>query len=416
MQAATDEKDAMTVATFDDDLLEPGLIDDPFPYYRELREQRPVHWNERWRGWIVASYDDVYKGLHDPRMLADTVTPYFKTRLSHEERERFALTYDVLNSWAVFVDPPKHTMLRKIFARSFTPKSVETMRGVVESFVDEFLGAWQGKASVDLLGDFGFLLPANVIATIIGAPREDLGRFHKWSHELTELLHGGVGTPSRMDIAQQAIIEFKACLQGLYDERVKRPRDDMMSWLMEVQRADPSMRPEDVLYSCMLILNAGQETTQILIGNTVAALLGAPDQLKRLRAEPQLTKSAIEECLRFNGPMKGTMRVTSEDMTIGEVAVKQGDRVMLLMASANRDPAKFAAPDRLDIARNPNPHMAFGHGIHFCLGAPLAKLELEIGLREMVKRFPRIELAGEIRYQPRILSRALEAPLRLSLA
>ena len=416
MQAAIDAKDAMTVATFDDDLLEPGMIDDPFPYYRELRERRPVHWNERWRGWIVASYDDVYKGLHDPRMLADTVTPYFKTRLSHEERERFALTYDVLNSWAVFVDPPKHTMLRKIFARSFTPKSVETMRGVVERFVDEALAGWQDKGSVDVLRDFGYLLPANVISTIIGAPREDLDLFHKWSHELTELLHGGVGTPSRMDIAQQAIIEFKAYLQGLYDERVKRPRDDMMSWLMEVQRADPSMRPEDVLYSCMLILNAGQETTQILIGNTVAALLGAPDQMQRLRAEPQLTKSAIEECLRFNGPMKGTMRVTAEDMTIGEVAVKHGDRVMLLMASANRDPAKFTAPDRLDIARNPNPHMAFGHGIHFCLGAPLAKLELEIGMREMVKRFPRIELAGEIRYQPRILSRALEAPLTLSLA
>ncbi len=406
----------MSAATTDDDLLAPGLIENPFPYYRELREQRPVHWNERWRGWIVALYDDVYKGLHDPRMLADTVTPYFQTRLTQEEREHFALIYDVLNSWAVFVDPPKHTMLRRIFARSFTPKSVETMRGVVERFVDEFLDSWSGRTDIDLIGDFGFPLPANVIATIIGAPREDLVRFQHWSHELNELLHGGVGTPSRMDRAQQAIIEFRAYLQDLYDERLKTPRDDMMSWLMEVQRADPTMRPEDVIYSCMLILNAGHETTQILIGNTVAALLGAPDQLERLRAEPHLTKTAVEECLRFNGPMKGTMRVTSEDMMVGDVAVKKGDRVMLLMASANRDPAKFADPDRLDIARNPNPHLAFGHGIHFCLGAPLAKLELEIGLREMVKRFPRIELAGSIRYQPRILSRALEAPLSLSLA
>jgi cytochrome P450 len=316
----------------------------------------------------------------------------------------------------VFVDPPKHTQLRKIFARSFTPKSVETMRGIVERFVDEFLDTWRGRRDVALIADFGFLLPANVIATIIGAPREDLVLFQKWSHELNELLHGGVGTPSRMDTAQQAIIEFKAYLQGLYDDRVKSPRDDMMSWLMEVQRADPSMRPEDVLYSCMLILNAGHETTQMLIGNTVAALLRSPEELRRLREEPQLTKSAIEECLRFNGPMKGTMRVTAEDMMVGDVEVKAGDRVMLLMASANRDPAKFADPDRLDIGRNPNPHLAFGHGIHFCLGAPLAKLELEIGLREMVKRFPRIELAGEIRDQPRILSRAREAPLRLSLA
>ncbi len=398
-----------------DDLLEPGLIENPFPYYRELREQRPVHWNARWRGWIVAKYDDVYKGLHDPRMLADTVTPYFQTRLTPEVRERFALTYEVLNSWVVFVDPPKHTHLRRIFARSFTPSTVETMRGIVERFVDEFLTRWQGRDAVDLIADFGFLLPANVIATIIGAPREDLPRFRRWSHELTELLHGGVGTPSRMERAQETIIEFKAYLQGLYDERVKSPRDDMMSWLIEVQRADPMLQPQDVLYSCMLILNAGSETTQILIGNTVAALLQAPDQLQRLRDDPGLVKSAIEECLRFNGPMKGTMRVTSEDMLVGDVPVKKGDRVMLLMASANRDSDKFADPERLDISRNPNPHLAFGHGIHFCLGAPLARLELEVGLRELVKRFPRLGLAGDIRYQPRILSRTVEAPLMLSL-
>ncbi len=410
---ATKDPDMQTA---NDDLLEPGLIADPFPYYRDLREQRPVHWNERWRGWIVARYDDVYAGLHDPRLLADTVTPYFRDRLSDAERETFALTYEVLNSWSVFVDPPKHTNLRRIFSRSFTPKSVETMRRIVEQYVDEFLCAWQGRDDVDLINDFGYLMPANVIATIIGAPRADLDRFHHWSHELNELLHGGVGTPHRMDRAQQAIIEFKAYLQGLYEERVKQPRDDMMSWLMEVQRADASMSPDEVLYSCMLILNAGHETTQILIGNTMASLLGAPVQLQRLRDEPGLVKSAIEECLRYNGPMKGTMRAAAQDMTIGSVDVKRGDRVMLLMASANRDPAKFADPDALDISRNPNPHLAFGHGIHFCLGAPLARLELEVGLREMVKRFPRISLAGEIRYQARILSRSIAAPMMLSVA
>ena len=132
-----------------DDLLEPSLINDPFPYYRELREHRPVQWNERWRGWIVAGYDDVYAGLHDARMMADTVTPYFETRLSPQDRKRFQQTYEVLNSWSVFVDPPKHTRLRRIFSRSFTPKSVETMRRVVERFVDEFLAAWHGRDDVD---------------------------------------------------------------------------------------------------------------------------------------------------------------------------------------------------------------------------------------------------------------------------
>jgi cytochrome P450 len=403
------------VITVDDDLLDPQLLADPYPWYRELREERPVHWNERWRGWIVARYADVYAGLHDPRMLADTITPYFQTRMSAEDRERFALTYEVLNSWPVFVDPPKHTQLRKIFARSFTPKTVQTMRGIVQTFVKEFLDGWQGKQEVDLIEDFGYLLPANVIATIIGAPREDLDRFHRWSWELNELLHGGVGTPDRMERAQVSIVEFKAYLEGLYRQRVTQPRDDMMSWLMEVQRKDSSLTPDDVVYSCMLILNAGHETTQIMIGNTVAALL-QNDKWGQLAAQPQLMKTAIEECLRFNGPMKGTMRAAAQDMHIGGVDVKQGDRVMLLMAAANRDPAQFADPERLDLARNPNPHLAFGHGIHFCLGAPLARLEVEIGLTEMAKRFPNLGLASPVKYQPRILSRAIDSPLTLRLA
>jgi cytochrome P450 len=406
----------MAVQFANDDLLDPDLIDDPFPFYRELRKSRPVHWNERWRGWIVARYDDVYAGLHDPRMLADTVTPYFQTRLSAEERDRFSLTYEVLNSWSVFVDPPKHTRLRKIFSRSFTPKSVETMRRVVEHFVDEFLTTWQGRDDIDLIDEFGLLMPANVIATIIGAPASDLHRFHRWSSLLNELLHGGVGNPQRMDEAQQAIIEFKDYLRSLYEDRLKQPRDDMMSWLMEVQRSDREMSPDEVLYSCMLMLNAGHETTQILLGNTLASLLASPDQLRRIRNEPGLIKGAIEECLRYNGPMKGTMRVTSEDLKIADVAVKQGDRVMLLMASANRDPSKFDNPDALDITRFPNPHLAFGHGIHFCLGAPLARLEVEIALREMVKRFPRLSLAGQIRYRPRILSRSIAPTMLLSVA
>ena len=403
------------VISVDEDLLEPGLLADPYPYYRELRESRPVHWNERWRGWIVAKYEDVYAGLHDVRMLADTISPYFETRMSPEDRKRFALTYEVLNSWPVFVDPPKHTRLRKIFARSFTPKTVQTMRGIVQAYVTEFLDGWKDKREVDLINDFGYLLPANVIATIIGAPREDLDRFHKWSWEMNELLHGGVGTPSRMDRAQQSIEEFKAYLEGLYAQRLKEPRDDMMSWLMEVQRADSSLTPDDVVYSCMLILNAGHETTQIMIGNTVAALL-QNDQWQRLAEQPQLVKTAIEECLRFNGPMKGTMRAAAEDMVIGGVNVKKDDRVMLLMASANRDPAQFADPERLDITRNPNPHLAFGHGIHFCLGAPLARLEVEIGLTEMARRFPKLELGSPVKYQPRILSRAIDSPLILKLA
>jgi cytochrome P450 len=240
----------------------------------------------------------------------------FRRECRRRNRERFSLTYEVLNSWPVFVDPPEHAHLRKIFSRSFTPKTVQTMRGIVQAFVSEFLDEWEGKRQVDLIEDFGLPLPANVIATIIGAPREDLDRFHQWSWEMNELLHGGVGTPDRMERTQQSIVEFKAYLLSLYEQRLKEPRDDMMSWLMEVQRNDATLTPDDVVYSCMLILNAGHETTQVMIGNTVAALTQS-GQWQRLVEQPTLVKTAIEECLRFNGPMKGTMRAVAEDMVIG---------------------------------------------------------------------------------------------------
>jgi len=400
----------------DDDLLEPSLIRDPVPYYSRVRTERPVHYNERWRGWMISRYDDVYAGLHDPRYLADTITPYFQTRLSQEERDRFAPIYEVLNAWVVFLDPPKHTYLRRIFARAFTPRAVARMRGVVEALVREALDEWAGQDRIDLVGAYAYWLPANVIATIIGAPREDLERFHHWADVLTNLLHGGVGTEMRMDNAQQGILEFKEYLQRLYDERIAAPRDDMMSWLMEVQRNDPGLRPDDVLYSCMLLLNAGHETTQNLIANSITTLLDHPEQYARLRDDPSLVKTAIEECLRMNGPMKGTMRVAATDLDVDGNRIAAGERILLWMAAANRDPARFPDPERFDIARSPNPHLAFGHGIHFCLGAPLARLELELTLLELPRRYPKLRLEGEVRYQPRILSRSIEPPVTLALS
>lgn len=400
----------------DDDLLDPALIAEPFRYYRRLREEMPIHYNERWRGWVVSSYEDVARALRDKRMLADTITPYFQTKLTQEERKRFAPTYEVLNSWVVFLDPPKHTRLRKIFSKAFTPSSVEQMRGQVQTIVRETLDGWAGRSEIDLIGDYASTLPANVIATVIGAPPEDLHLFHRWADDLTNLLHGGVGTELRLENAQTAILEFKDYLQDLYDDHVRHPRDDMMNWLMDVEREDELLTPDDVLYACMLLLNAGHETTQNLIANSIATLIEQPENMEALAREPELIKTAIEECLRLNGPMKGTMRIAGEDMQIRGEEIKKGERIMLLMAAANRDPEKFENPDKFDIRRWPNSHLSFGHGIHFCLGAPLARLELELTLRELPKRFKTMRLTEAAKYQPRILSRSIEPPLRLTIA
>ncbi|WP_165784560.1 cytochrome P450 [Zhengella mangrovi] len=398
-----------------DDLLDPEIVQNPSPYYKVLREEHPCYWNERWRGWVLSRYEDVYGALHSTDMLADRITPFFRHRLSAEEQRRFALTYEVLHSFVVFLDPPRHTHLRRIFSRAFTPKAVSTMRGVVEGYVQEFFANWDGRDVVDLNKDFAYPFPANVIASIIGAPREDVHRFHGWADGLTNLLLAGVGEDQRMDRAQDALVEFKAYLKGLYDERLKQPRDDMMSWLMEVEQNDPTLTEDDVLHSCILLLNAGHETTQDLICNTLTTLLELPDQMDLLRENPQHMKTGIEEGLRFNGPLKGTMRIAGKDMEIAGSRVREGDRLLLLMGAANRDPAKFENPEQFDVTRNPNPHLSFSHGLHFCLGAPLARMEMEIAFNELLRRFPKMHLLSEVKWDPRILGRSIEAPINIAL-
>src|SRR6187455_325485 len=277
----------MAVTVVNDDLLDDEIVQNPSPYYAMLREHYPCHWNERWRGWVLSRYEDVYNALHSPKFLADRITSWYQNRLTAEERERYKVTYDALHSFVVFTDPPDHTRLRRIFARAFTPKAVQTMRAITEEMVTWHLDQWERGKTVDLNAEFAYPLPANVISTIIGARREDLDKLQHWAEAITTLLLAGVGDDTRLDRAQAALLEFKAHLKQLYDERIDNPRNDMMSWLMEVQRQDPLLTEDDVLHSCIILLNAGHETTQTLICNTLTTLLELPKELAFLRANPQ---------------------------------------------------------------------------------------------------------------------------------
>lgn len=405
----------MITDVVNDDLLDDEIVQNPSPYYAMLRDRYPCYWNERWRGWVLSRYDDVYGAMHSPKFLADRITPWYQMRLDADERERYKPTYDALRSFVVFTDPPDHTRLRRIFSRAFTPKAVQTMRAITDDMVKWHLDQWEHGKTVDLNAEFAYPLPANVISTIIGARHEDLDKLQHWAEAITTLLLAGVGDDTRLDRAQAALIEFKAYLKELYDERIDTPRNDMMSWLMEVQRTDPLLTVDDVLHSCIILLNAGHETTQTLICNTLTTLLALPDQFEFLRANPQAMRTAIEEGLRFNGPLKGTIRLAGEDMEMHGENVRKGDRILLLMGSANRDPAKFDQPEQFVPTRDPNPHLSFSHGIHFCLGAPLARMEAEIAFNEILRRFPKMKVMNDLRWEPRILGRSLEAPIHLKL-
>ena len=405
----------MTATVVNDDLLDDEVVQNPSPYYEMLRDRHPCYWNERWRGWVLSRYDDVYGAMHSPKFLADRITPWYRTRLDEAERERYRITYDALRSFVVFTDPPDHTRLRRIFGRAFTPKAVQTMRTITEEMVKEHLDRWQRGTTVDLNAEFAYPLPANVISTIIGARHEDLDRLQHWAEAITTLLLAGVGDDTRLDRAQSALVEFKAYLKELYDERIESPRNDMMSWLMEVQRSDPLLTIDDVLHSCIILLNAGHETTQTLICNTLTTLLDLPDTLEFLRRNPHAMRTALEEGLRYNGPLKGTIRLAGEDMVLHGEQVRKDDRILLLMGAANRDPAKFDDPERFVPTRDPNPHLSFSHGIHFCLGAPLARMEAEIAFNEILRRFPEMTVQSPIRWEPRILGRSIQAPIHLKL-
>jgi cytochrome P450 len=405
----------MIASVVKDDLLDNEIVQDPSPFYAMLREQFPCYWNERWRGWILSRYDDVYGAMHSQKFLADRITPWYLTRLNEIERERYKPTYEALHSFVVFTDPPEHTRLRRIFSRAFTPKSVQTMRSITEDLVKWHLDRWESGQLVDLNADLAYPLPANVISTLIGARREDLDKLQHWAEAITTLLLAGVGDDTRLDRAQAALVEFKDYLKALYEERIDNPQNDMMSWLMEVQRTDPLLTEDDVLHSCIILLNAGHETTQTLIGNTLTTLLGLPEQFEFLCNNPRAMRTAIEEGLRYNGPLKGTIRLAGEDMELHGKQIREGDRVLLLMGAANRDPAKFEDPETFNPTRDPNPHLSFSHGIHFCLGAPLARMEAEIAFNEILRRFPKMEVKSEIRWEPRILGRSIQAPIHLQL-
>jgi cytochrome P450 len=395
-----------------DDLLASAVNHDPHPHFRALREHDPVHWSERHRAWLLTRYQDCCSALMNPQALSsDRVRPLLEV-LIEERRAAAAPVYELISGWMVVTDPPEHRRLRNLVVRAFNPRRVAAMVQTIQELVDALLDEFVAAGHEDLIANFTYPLPATVIARIIGAPPQDGWRFHEWSEALGLLAFGAGGDErgERYGRALNGLEQMFGYLDDLIDRRRDDPGGDMISDLIAGAGED-RLSDEEVKGLCALMLFAGHETTTSAIASAVLMLLEHPDQLQALRARPdELAASAVEEALRYEGPIKVLHRWVKSDIELGGREIREGERVLVLVAAANRDPERFPGPDGVDIARHPNPHIAFGRGIHACVGAQLARLEMRLAVTGIVIRLPRLRLArdaAELRWTPSLVSRGL---------
>jgi cytochrome P450 len=366
----------------------PEFLADPYPTYHRLRTEDPVHWSPL-GFWVLTRYDDVVAVLRDQR--------FAKEPMIAAVAARFGISPGTIGLSMLDRDPPDHTRLRGLVSKAFTPRVVERLRPHIQEIVDGLLARVEGQGGMDLIEEFAYPIPVMVICELLGVPVEDHERFKTWSLDLARgldsiMLPVDSEVAIRSGIARQGLTEY---FRNLIAKRRAVPRNDLLSALIAAEEAGDKLTENELLASSILLLVAGHETTVNLIGNGTLALLRHPDQLRRLRENPGLIGSAIEELLRYDGPVQRTARMPSTEVTIGGRTIKSDEMVMPFIGAADRDPAQFPDPDRLDIARADNRHVAFGMGIHFCLGAPLARVEGQIAINTLVQRLPKLALATE---------------------
>ena len=382
--------------------MSPAFREDPYPYYERFRGPSPLL-RVAETIWFALGHADVTTLLRHPRMSTD--------EQQHAATEAGNALDPNRTRSLLFMDPPDHTRLRNLVARAFTPRRIEGLRAATAAITAELLDAMPADGTpVDLIPAFAYPLPVRVICRLLGIPEADEAVFTGWSHGIARSLDPSVLRSPAIDATiDQARSELRAYLGALLEFRRKSPGDDLLSGLAAVDADGDRISSGEVLSLAVLLLVAGHETTVNLIGNGMLALLRAPDQLALLRRSPELVGGAVDELLRFDGPVQITQRIATEDMEVVGCQVRRGDEILLVLGAANRDPAVFAEPDRLDVTRDARRHVGFGGGIHHCLGAVLARMEAQIAVAALLERFGRIELAGAPVRRPTFTLRGLES-------
>jgi len=401
------------VTAINDDLFSPEVVQDPYTYFAHLREEDPVHWNELYKLWVITTYEDLVWVTRRPEFFSSEVfkrdprDPY--PAIDESDMGLYGYVRDFFSDWFIQHDRPEHMEMRKVVHSYFTPKAMELWRPMVLDAVKELLDEAQEAGNMDAMSDFAVPLPLLVIARMMDMPNQD----RKFIRSLAEkLLFIGRGEADRMQPLADGIKGLQEYLRPIVGERVKNPGDDLLSVLAGGEKNGIYTR-EEVVANAILLLLAGHETTINLICNGTLALMNHPDQWKLFTEDPEgRVVRTTEECLRYDSPVRSIQRIAAEDIELKGKIIRKDDRMRWFITSANRDSFMFPEPERFDIARYPNPHVAFGSGIHHCLGATLARLEGQEALKALAQQFPGMYLQiapGDVEYHPSVTFRSIKS-------
>ncbi|WP_391560626.1 cytochrome P450 [Robertmurraya sp.] len=367
-------------------LTSPEFLRNPYPYYDKLRSINPIYWGNsvKYPGWYVTGYEEAVAILKDTR---------FKNRIPlPQTSKKYEHLKNIQNDMMLFKNEPDHKRLRMLVSNVFNPSAIEAYRPYIKETVNELLNEVETKKGMDVVSDYAFPLASLIIAKILGVPADERNQFREWAVTLIQTIDF---TRTRMGLANgnDTIRKLLVFFRELITKRKHNPQDDLISMLIKEGQQGDKLTEEELLSTCILLVIAGHETTVNLISNSVLSLLNHPEQLVELKQRPSLIERAVEEFLRYESPTQMTARLASEDIEFNGTTIKKGEQVYILLGAANRDPKKFFHANVLDITRNPNPHIAFGYGIHFCLGSSLARLEAQIAILTLLQRLSNLQIA-----------------------
>ena len=394
-----------------ENFLSPEYFQNPYPIYRELLDSTPIFWSEKARAWIVSPFNEVEEGLHLDVFTQKQRMLKASSHFTPEELAKMPHILTNLSNWVVFQDPPEHTRLRRLISKSFTPRSINALEPKIETIVSNLLDKAMEKETFNLVDEFSFQLPAMVICELLGMPLEKQWDLKRWSDGVAGFTASARITPEQAAHAENVAREAEEYLMGFFEEVRKTPNDGLLSRIVNSQGEEDGLTDKEIVGLTIQLFFAGFETTEGLIGNMVMTLVNHPEQLALLRSKPELMDAAVEETLRYESSILKQSRVASEDVEILGERIKAGDYVHFMIGAANHDPARFTNPQVFDIARTDAGNVSFCHGINFCIGAPLSRLEARIAMRQLLERMPKISIVDPKPAFPELL--AVRKPLQL---